>query len=229
MLLKTESQYLLAKKLADEKIKAKLPKRRRAFRRGDGRGRGSGGLLSCCGGRRPHAAEGWGLEDGDDTAQPPPPPLSSSTSSLAAARVRDRTDVAATASSASTRSSAAWASFSKLGTLPRARYMPLSFVVEKLNAEWTAQAQSPERRRSSLIEESHQLQWDSADDATTGLTSNGDSSILPLPEFWTAAVSQSTGETYYVNTLNGESTYERPPASADGGSKTDEKVPSQPL
>ena len=134
-----------------------------------------------------------------------------------------------------TRSSAAWASFSKLGTLPRARYMPLSFVVEKLNAEWTAQAQSPERRRrddfvnSSLIEESHQLQWDSADDATTGLTSNGDSSILPLPEFWTAAVSQSTGETYYVNTLTGESTYERPPASADGGSKTDEKVPSQTL
>ena len=36
-----------------------------------------------------------------------------------------------------------------------------------------------------------------------------------LPEGWETSTSQSTGEVYYVNTLTGESTYDRPTARAD--------------
>ena len=36
---------------------------------------------------------------------------------------------------------------------------------------------------------------------------------VPLPAGWETAVSRSTGLTYWINTVTGESTYERPGAS----------------
>lgn len=37
-----------------------------------------------------------------------------------------------------------------------------------------------------------------------------------LPDGWTAAISRSSGEAYFVNSLNGESTYERPTETVGG-------------
>jgi len=42
----------------------------------------------------------------------------------------------------------------------------------------------------------------------------GEASAAALPAGWEAAVSRSSGETYYINTHTGESTYEVPTASA---------------
>ena len=46
------------------------------------------------------------------------------------------------------------------------------------------------------------------------LSTAGPSAEAELPVGWESAVSNSTGETYYINADTGESTYERPTAPA---------------
>ena len=56
-----------------------------------------------------------------------------------------------------------------------------------------------------------------------GAAGDEDDSALQLPAGWESAVSRSTGETYYINSATGDSTYDRPTAPAPGEDEEEEE------
>ena len=162
-----------------------------------------------------------------DRPEPPPPPPGSEEAKAAAKaakrkRKRQRQHQKAKEKAAAAKAKAAGSTASddaaQSADQMQASESSLQEVTADLPPGWEAQVSSSTGEVYYVNTVTQESTYDKPTERAftdSFLSTAGPSAEQELPVGWESAVSNSTGETYYVNTLSGESQYERPTAPAD--------------